>query len=112
MIARNILEELGLNRLPSEKQEEVLAQISHLIYQGVLIRALERMGEVSRREFEHLLGSEPDDSTIASFLERNVPDLDNLIEEEVSRFRQEMNELLTSHNQKPMDDFDSSSPKT
>jgi hypothetical protein len=95
MIERNILEELGLDELPPEKQEETILQIGRLIYQAVLIRALDRLSEEEQRDFERLLNEHPDDEAkFTGFLEQKVPDLDRIIQEEISKFKAETAALL------------------
>jgi hypothetical protein len=101
MIERNILTELGLDRLSPEKQEETLLQIGRLIYQAVLIRALDRLSEEEQKDFERILNEHPDDeSMLVNFLEAKVPDLDRIIQEEVQKFKDETSALLKENEEK------------
>jgi hypothetical protein len=84
---QDLIRELGLQNLPPEKQEETLASIGRIIYQGVLIRVMEQLSDSQKNEFEVLLERNADEEAIYEFLSKNVPDLDKLVEHEVAKFK-------------------------
>ncbi len=93
----DFMKEFGLDRLPPDKRDEALAQIGRIIYQGVLIRALDRLSEQDQRDFERLLNDHPDDEQVLTdFLEHRVPDLDAIIQDEIAQFRSDAASIFRS----------------
>jgi 16S rRNA C1402 (ribose-2'-O) methylase RsmI len=81
---QNILEALNLSELLPEEQEEILLDIHELILKGTLVRLAEQMDEKMRGEFEVLLDADSSEEEIADFIEKNVPNADNALEETVA----------------------------
>lgn len=90
ILKQNIINDLGISALPQEQQEEALARIGNIIFQGVLARVLELMPENDKNEFEKLLAEKNSgQETILNFLRLKVDNLDALVIEEVGKFKQE-----------------------
>lgn len=86
----NLIKELGLDLLPEEEQEAALLTVGRIIFQSVLIRVLEQLNEKEKTEFEKLLKQSPDDEeAIYTFLQSKVPNLNELVGEEVAKFKQD-----------------------
>ena len=77
---------LGVQDLSPEKQEEIIGKCSVLIYQAVIIRAVEEMNEETIAEFNTLLDSNPQPDVLFTFFRKNIPDFDSMIEEEAKMF--------------------------
>lgn len=90
ILQKNIIKELGLDTLPGKEQEETLLSIGRIIFQSVLIRTMEELDENSKDEFEKILSEKPnDEEAILAFLQSKLPNLNEIVQDEVSKFKQE-----------------------
>lgn len=89
-LKQNIIKELGLDTLSPEDQEEAILNIGRIIFQGVLIKVMGEMSEKDKDEFEKILTEKPDDEdAILEFLKSKIPNLDEVVNEEVAKFKRE-----------------------
>jgi hypothetical protein len=94
-IKQDVVKALGLDALPPEKREEMLLRIGKIIYQRVIMRVVNEMSEKDKTEFDELLGEKHDDEeAILKFLREKVPNLDQIVEEEMIGFKKESQEAL------------------
>lgn len=98
LMNQDLLKELGIDKLPPEKAEEMVATIGRILYQAVLIRVMERLSDPEKDEFAALLDKEADEDAIYAFLTAKVPDLNALVEEEVAKFKTESQGILRRSN--------------
>jgi hypothetical protein len=95
ILTQNIVKELGLDNLPEDKQVEILEKIGQIIFQSVLIRVLTVMNEEDKDEFDKLLSEKANDSdAVLQFLQAKVPELDEIVKDEVVKFKQETLEIM------------------
>ena len=94
---KNLITELGLDKLSSEEQTEVLLRIGNIIYQAVLIRALEAMTDTEKDEFDLYLSHHGENhDAVNDFLMKKLPNYTEIVEEEINRFKQESSEIFNS----------------
>ncbi len=90
ILQKNIIKELGLDKLSEKEQEETLLNIGKIIFQSVLIRTMEELDEKGKDEFEKILSEKPnDEEAIMNFLQSKLPNLNEIVNDEVSKFKQE-----------------------
>ena len=90
ILKENIIKSLGIDALPQEQQEEALAKIGNMIFQGVLMKVMENMAEADRDEFEKLLSEKNNEpEAILNFLRSKIANLDEIVNEEIIKFKQE-----------------------
>lgn len=90
ILQKNIIKELGLDKLPEKEQEESLLTIGRIIFQAVLIRVMEELTEKEKDQFEKILTEKPnDEEAILKFLQTKVSNLNEIVNEEVAKFKQE-----------------------
>jgi hypothetical protein len=95
LIGENIIKDLGFDRLPRGEQEKAILSFGRIIFQAVLIRVLDELDEKSKDEFEALLTKRPDDQdAILAFLQTKLPNLNDIVNEEVSRLKAESADLM------------------
>jgi hypothetical protein len=94
LINEDLLKELGIDKLPPEKAEEMMATIGRILYQAVLIRVMERLTDPEKEEFGALLDRGADEDAVLAFLTAKVPDLNSIVEEEVAKFKTESMSVL------------------
>lgn len=69
-------EALDIESLEPAEQEEMLLQLNEVIFQGTMLRLLDRMDEATKKRFTALLDTEPTEEQLMEFLAQNVPDAD------------------------------------
>lgn len=82
------MRELGIDLLPPEEQEEAFAKIGAIIFQKVMLRALEILDEKDQQEMDRVLAANPENGVaIFEFLQKKIPGLEGMIREEAASFR-------------------------
>lgn len=90
ILQKNIIKDLGLENLSEKEQEETLLSIGRIIFQSVIIKVIEELDEAGKDEFEKILAEKPnDEEAILNFLRSKLPNLDEIVNDEVSKFKQE-----------------------
>lgn len=93
IIRENVVRELGIEELPREMQDEVIAKVGENIMQSVAIAALERLSPEDQAEFERVAGEGNEDAARA-FLTSRVSDLNALVATETKKVLSEIKELM------------------
>lgn len=88
-LLQKIGEELDVAGLPAEKRDEMLSRIGGIIYQAVLVRALEKMNEGEQEEFESMLDQDKSPEELFDFLVAKVPNFSEIVTEEVAQFKKD-----------------------
>jgi len=86
-----LIKELGIDSLPEEAQDEIVAKLGEVILKSLTVAIFEKLSNEARVEFEKI-GEKGDHALIQEFLEENVPDMHTLMEEEVKRVLQSLAE--------------------
>jgi len=93
----NVIQELGLDSLPREKQEELTLKIGDIINQKILIRALDEMSDQQKDEFDAFLGDEKNDQAATfNFLRSKVKNFDDLARDEIELFKKSSVDFINS----------------
>ncbi|MEK7635939.1 MAG: hypothetical protein AAB405_02500 [Patescibacteria group bacterium] len=91
----NLIKELGLDNLPSEKQMEILLDVGRIIQQNVVLRVFDELNERDKDEFDKLLGEKSgDEEAVLAFLRSKIKNLDGIVEEETAKFKQGSVDLM------------------
>ena len=85
-IQKNIIEILELDKLLPEEQEEFIIRTGAVIYQNVLMRAMETMSEK--------LDNNGSPQEIFGFLKDKVPDFEKIIAEEAEKFKNKASNIM------------------
>ncbi len=89
----NLVNQLGLDDLSQEKKMELIMKWGDIIQKDVLMRVLKELPEESKAELDKLLTKEKDNfKEIYKFLEEKISNLDEIVKEEIEKFRKEMKE--------------------
>lgn len=97
VLRKNILVELGLQDLSESRKLELLGKMGELIQKRVLLRAIKSLALVDKQEFDKLLGNE-DEAAVYRFLILKVPNIEEITEEEVVAFKEEVIERVRNLN--------------
>jgi len=97
ILKKNIIVELGLEALPKDRQLNLLSRMSDLIQKRVLLHVIQSLSVADKEEFDKLLGKE-NEQTIFRFLIAKVPNIDEITDEEVIKFKEEVVEKVKNMN--------------
>jgi len=86
----DILAQLGLGNIPDEKKAEIISKISELARKRIILRVTEEMSEDQRENFEKFLETEEDPTKIEAYIRENIPNIDSIIEEEMSLLKNDV----------------------
>ncbi|MFH0852469.1 MAG: DUF5663 domain-containing protein [bacterium] len=89
LMNKNIITELGLQDLADERKFELLNKMSNLIQTRVLLQVIKSLSVADKEQFNKLLGKE-NDQEIYRFLISKVPEIEQITEEEVIKFKKEV----------------------
>lgn len=90
-----IINDLGLGALSLAEQDTAIERVGKLIFQSVLLRVSETLNETDQKALEKLLGEPASDpSTLFTFLGEKAPNLNELVKEEVFRFKEEQRVVM------------------
>lgn len=71
-----------------EEKESVLAETTSMLTEAALLRGLEEAGESVQDDFNNLLETGPNEDQMMEFIQKNIPNFESLIAEEVTIFDQ------------------------
>lgn len=89
ILQKNIIIELGLENLPEDRKIDLLSKMSDLIQKRVLLMVIRSLSASDKEEFNSLLGKD-DIQEIYKFLISKVPNIDEITDEEVIKFKEEI----------------------
>lgn len=91
---QDMIEKLGLNKLPEDKKMEVVLNIGKIIQQNIVLRVINELDEKGKDDFDKLLGETNDQEKILEFLKEKISNLDGIINEEIEKIKKEGMDLL------------------
>jgi len=97
VLRKNIIVELGLQDLAEDRKLDLLGKMGDLIQKRVLLRAIKSLSVAEKEEFDKLLGRE-NAQEVYRFLISKVPNIDQITDEEVIAFKEEVVEKVKSLN--------------
>jgi hypothetical protein len=93
---------LGLSSLDAAEQEELLVRIGELIMESVLLRAVAELDDAQALKLREDALAADTPEKLVEVLEQHVPNIDTLIEEESTAFKEECVSLISRiHNRPP-----------
>lgn len=97
IIQKNIVKELGLDRLPLEKQQKAMVEIGNIIFQRVILRVVEKLSPEEQEEMSKVMDQEKEqEGKLLEFLRGKISGFDEMVNEEVVAFKTESSELMSS----------------
>lgn len=94
-IMKAIIAEWGLENFPPEKQIEMVDKIGDLVYQSILLKAVDMLDEVGQAEFDALVdGPDVDATKVLAFFGTKIPDFNALIDNEVKMIKERTVDLV------------------
>ncbi|MBU0612003.1 hypothetical protein KKA39_03140 [Patescibacteria group bacterium] len=93
-IQKNLTEIFELDKLLPEEREEFIIRVGSVIYQNVLMRALETMSDKDQNGFERILDNNGSPQEIFGFLKEKVKDFEKIITEEAEKFKNKTENIM------------------
>lgn len=91
----DLIKELGINELPQQQREETLLQMGEIIQQRIVLRIVAELPEDKKEAFANVVNSEDESGeAIDAFLEENLPNLEELVLDEIGKYKKEMKEFM------------------
>jgi len=79
---------------PTNDELNKSADISTVIFQSVLLRIVDDLTEEQKEQLNTLMAVEDGEAEVASYLKEIVPNIEELIQEEVASFEKEAAEIM------------------
>ncbi len=90
-LAKQVAADLGISELPPEKQKELIAQFGEIALKAATINVMNKMSAEQRTEFMQLAQA-GDSSAVQAFLDKNIPDHEEIakaaVADELTRFKE------------------------
>ncbi|MES2023442.1 MAG: DUF5663 domain-containing protein [Patescibacteria group bacterium] len=93
-VRQNIIKLFDIDKLPEDKQEEMISEIGSLIFQSVLIRVLPLLEEKDLAEYEKLTDQKMDIEKLFDFFFEKIPNFLQIVTEESENFRKDATQVL------------------
>lgn len=93
----NLIEKLGWMDLPEVDRDALLEKTGDVVFQKVLARIMENMLDEDKVKFEALFSNEAtSEDEVLAFIRERVPNVDVLVQEEVSEFLKETDDIMSN----------------
>ena len=86
ILQQDLVAELGLESLPADKKDALLARAAEVLNTQVSLRLREELQDNDLDEFDRLW-REGEEEDIRSFITAKVPQLDKIVAEEITEFK-------------------------
>lgn len=91
ILQQSIIEELGLQNLPKEKQEDILVKMTEVLLKKIYLETFEKLGEGDREELAKMLDTEEaKPEKVEEYLRTKIEDYDGFVKNVVEEFKEEM----------------------
>lgn len=81
-----LIKALGLEKLGPIDQQRIVEESGAVIYQMVLLKALEEMSDEQVDEFQKFLETNPLPEKVFAFFREKIPSFDEMIEKETNNY--------------------------
>lgn len=90
-IQKTLIEELGLNGLPQDKQEELVIKMTEVLLKRIFLETMEKLDDSGKEEYQKITESEnANPEQMEEFLKSKISNYDQLVQKVVDEFKEEM----------------------
>lgn len=86
----DLIKELHLDMLPTEERQKMLDEMSELIGRAIWLRILDNLNDEQVEKLNSLIDSGADHAHMTDFLKQNIPSIEDIIREEVAKYKEMM----------------------
>ncbi|MFA7142019.1 MAG: DUF5663 domain-containing protein [Candidatus Paceibacterota bacterium] len=88
-LTKTLFNELGLENIDTEEKEKILEQTADIVLERVLLRLMNELEEEDAKDLNELLEKGKDEE-VATILYEKFPNIDEIFNEEINKFKQEL----------------------
>jgi len=99
ILQQSIIGELGLQSLPQEKQNELMARMGEVIVKRIYLETMESLNEIDREELVKMLDAKAEPEKIEEFLKEKIANYEELVKKIIEGFKSEMSEAAGKFDQ-------------
>lgn len=89
-IKLEIMKDLGFDKLPEDKQDDILAKIGEIILKKIFIETIDKLDTESANEFRDMLKNGESAEKIEDFLNAKIENYDIIIEKIVEEVKNDI----------------------
>ena len=94
---QSIITALGIDLLTPPEQEEVMLELGGVIFHAIMGRAYDKLSEEGRKEMGQMMDDGKDPDVIFEYLEKQIPEIGEIIREETEKVKAESLEMLSKY---------------
>lgn len=92
-IQKTIIDELGLNDLPQEKQDQLLIKMTEAVLNRIFVEIMEKLNENDQNAYEKMIDENASPEQLESFLREKIANYDEMVANVIANFKEEMKEV-------------------
>jgi len=92
-ILKGIINELGLENLPEEKQKELVLKITETLFVRIYTETQERLSDADKEIYGKMIDEKASSEEIDKFLMEKIPGYEQMIEKIVTNFKEELKRI-------------------
>jgi len=89
-VPQSIIDELGLNDLPQEKQEQLLIKMTEVVLQRIFVETMDKLAPADQEEYEKMIDREATPEEMEAFLREKIAGYEEMVKKIVDDFKEEM----------------------
>ncbi|MFA7209760.1 MAG: hypothetical protein WC120_05815 [Parcubacteria group bacterium] len=89
-IQNDTIREFGLENLPADSQEELIAKMTEVVLKRMLVETLEKLSPIDQELFGGMLENQAGPDEIENFLKENIHNYDELLRKIISELKMEV----------------------
>lgn len=90
ILQKTIIEELGMQNIPQEQQEELLAKMGDVLFKRILLETLEVLDEEDQKIFGEMVDAKKSAEEVEEFLKSKMENYDEFVKKVSDDFRKEL----------------------
>lgn len=89
-LPQSIIDELGLQDFPKDKQEKILIKMTEVVLQRIFVETMDKLSQGDQEEYLKLVEQNATPEQLEKFLEGKIANYDGMIKKIVDDFKEEM----------------------
>ena len=90
-IQKTLMEELGLQDIPQDKQEELIIKMTEVLLKRIFLETMEKLDDSGKEEYQKIAeGESVTPEKMEEFLKLKISNYDGLVQKVVEEFKEEM----------------------
>ena len=89
-IKEEFIKEFHLEKVPAEKQDELLEKMGEALLKRIFLETMEKIGDEGAKEYEALLDTEAKQEEVDAFFESRIPGYNVFVRDIVEDFKSDI----------------------